>query len=730
MGVPVLGDIAAEVLEAWGKGRRDAERRAEVEAVAKAAAAEVAAEVRRLLAELAAGLTAAQRSAVEGYLLQVPAAVRAALRRPADPTGTTLPAGHSLGSIGDILPLLPSRLPRFRPGDRPAGVGDWELVELLGAGGFGEVWKARNPHFDGVPPVALKFCTHPGARDRLLRHEAGVLNRVMLGGAHPGIARLEHTYLGADPPCLAYEYVAGGDLAALVRERAAAGAPLRPGEAASIVLRLAEAVGSAHRLSPPVVHRDLKPANVLVRHLPGGGYELKVTDFGIAALADGHGVGGSAPATGTTTAGLLGAHTPLYASPQQAAGRPPDPRDDVYALGVIWYQLLVGDLTRGRPGGAAWQRRLADGGSTAESVGLLASCLEDELIDRPADAAVMAELLAELARPVAAPARAAPAGNLHNGAEPDWPDVGPPTHAASASWPAATPAEGGFWDAVKDWVQGALILLLLGAVGCVVVQSCTSGPSPPTSVAPPPAPAPTNDEVLVEAATEKIRLNPDSAATHLERGRLYFRQRNHPLAVRDFNEAIRLDPKSAPAHAERCRSFGVLGDLDQAVRDAEEAVRLDPNLSGAYTARGATQETRGDAGKALADYTQAIRLDPTHAPAYFLRARVQTDPDKTIRDCTEAIRLDPKMAEAYYLRAVRLGKRGDQQAAERDLDEAIRLAPGAAHFHLTRGRVHLTEGRPDLAAASYERAIGLGTLAGPQADEARRCLEEARRPRP
>src|SRR5262249_8586254 len=119
---------------------------------------------------------------------------------------------------GQLLALLPRRLPRFRPGDRPPGAGDWELVELLGVGGFGEVWKAHNPHFDGVPPVALKFCLDPEARDRLLRHEAAVLNQVLRHGKPPGIVTLQHTYLSADPPCLEYEYVSGGDLSVLVRD--------------------------------------------------------------------------------------------------------------------------------------------------------------------------------------------------------------------------------------------------------------------------------------------------------------------------------------------------------------------------------------------------------------------------------------------------------------------------------------------------------------------------------
>jgi serine/threonine protein kinase len=500
-GLPLpLGEIAAEVMEAWAKGRREADRRAEVEEVARAAVGEVAAEVRRLLAELAADLPAAGRAAVEGYLVEVPAAVRTALRRPADPTGTTMPAGFSLRSADDVVALLPARPPRFRPGDRPAGLGDWELVERLGAGGYGEVWKARNPHFDGVPPVALKFCTAPGARDRLLRHEAGVLNRVMRHGTHPGIARLEHTYLAADPPCLAYEYVEGGDLAGLVRDWRGGGTPLSPDEAAGVVLRLAEAVGFAHRLSPPVVHRDLKPANVLVRPRPLGGHEFKVTDFGIGGLAAGAADAAAKAGTGATSAALLGACTPLYASPQQLDGGPPDPRDDVYALGVIWHQLLTGDLTRGRPGGVAWQRRLADGGVGGASIELLASCLEDEPADRPADAAVLADHLRVLIRgesgeaapspaPEAARVRGAPGRDVDQGeATPSYmPDDSPSTWWVGPTDVAFAPATGvRAWVRRRVWgaVAGGLLAGTVAGGAAMVVTATGSrwGHSPGPSI--------------------------------------------------------------------------------------------------------------------------------------------------------------------------------------------------------------------------------------------------------
>jgi serine/threonine protein kinase len=399
-----------------------------LEEAVQAAAQEVKDEARAVAHEVAAGQPPEIELRLADYLTQVPALLRQSLKRPSDAKGRSLPARLVLEKAEDLLSFLPARLPRFKPGDCPPGVGDWELVELLGVGGFGEVWKARHRFFDGIAPVALKFCLDPAAQERLLKHEAGVLNQVMRHGRHPGIVPLLDAALGADPPCLKYEYVEGGDLSGLVREWCDLRAAERWPRATRVTAQLARIVGVAHRLSPPIVHRDLKPANILVsfsRERPASAAPaalagrsrlnevvLKITDFGIGSVAASEAIResrqGSATRGGVLASALRGAHTPLYASPQQTRGDPPDVRDDVHALGVIWYQLLTGDLGSGAPTGL-WSEELEEAGMSRDLIRLLGACVASRPERRPRDAADLADQLDALLDAPPPPRPAAPA---------------------------------------------------------------------------------------------------------------------------------------------------------------------------------------------------------------------------------------------------------------------------------------------------------------------------------
>jgi tRNA A-37 threonylcarbamoyl transferase component Bud32 len=203
----------------------------------------------------------------------------------------------------------------------PRTVGGYEVIEEIGRGGMGIVYKARQPGLNRV--VALKVILSgehagPEARARF-RAEAEAVARLQ----HPNVVQIYEVGEHSGLPFISLEYCPGGSL-----DRQLAGRPLPPGKSAATIRALAEAVQAAHTAG--VVHRDLKPANIL---LDAAGTP-KVTDFGLAKRLG--------EAGKTATGAILG--TPSYMAPEQAdcKGRPVGPAADVYALGAILYECLTG----------------------------------------------------------------------------------------------------------------------------------------------------------------------------------------------------------------------------------------------------------------------------------------------------------------------------------------------------------------------------------------------------
>ena len=404
IGADLVVDVVEIAKAAWDDWKESPEKRlAELEALVGADDEATGRAVEQVAAAVAAGEPEPVRLKLTTFLKQVPSRIRQAQRRPADPGGRTMRPGFVVSRPEDLIPFVPDQLPRFQAGARPLAGVPWVLVELLGMGGFGEVWKARHAHLQSRAPVALKFCTDAQAR-RVLHDEARVIDRLMLQaqrhGLHPGIVALQDANLDSEPPYLQYDYVEGGDLGGLIGDWHRQAEKVTPERVARAMLQLAEIVAFAHRLDPPIVHRDLKPANILVQRSTDGKIAFKITDFGIGGIAASKAIQASRQVTSPSqflTRALIGSGSYLYASPEQLQGRDPDPRDDVHALGVIWYQMLTGDLIEA-PRGWLEPDEFIDQGMSAEMVKLLGYCIGKQE-RRPADAAVLAEKLAALLRP-------------------------------------------------------------------------------------------------------------------------------------------------------------------------------------------------------------------------------------------------------------------------------------------------------------------------------------------
>src|SRR5687767_10372124 len=200
-------------------------------------------------------------------------------------------------------------------------VGKYRIIDRLGRGGMGTVYKAIDETLDRV--VAIKVLNPDLSDAELLkrfRSEAVSLARLN----HPGIATIYELHRNEDDLLMVMEFVRGETLQTL-SERLG---PLDPPQAAHVVIQILDALTHAHRAG--VIHRDLKPANVMVTDTG----LVKVMDFGIARMLGGEHF--------TQTGLMMG--TPAYMAPEQVLGKEIDGRADLYSVGVLFYRLLTGTL--------------------------------------------------------------------------------------------------------------------------------------------------------------------------------------------------------------------------------------------------------------------------------------------------------------------------------------------------------------------------------------------------
>ena len=204
-------------------------------------------------------------------------------------------------------------------------VGSFEIVQMIGRGGMGVVYLARDTRLDrsvAIKSMPLELLDDSTARMRF-RREA----RLLASLNHPNIAVI-HEIIEPDDSSgyLVLEHIPGETLAERIARE-----PLTFDETLSIGRQVAEAISAAHEKG--VVHRDIKPGNIKIT--PEG--RVKVLDFGLAKATA---TEGSSEVTGTQPGHIIG--TPAYMSPEQARGQPIDKRSDIWSFGCVLYEMLTG----------------------------------------------------------------------------------------------------------------------------------------------------------------------------------------------------------------------------------------------------------------------------------------------------------------------------------------------------------------------------------------------------
>jgi len=354
--------------------------------------------LRDAVATVAADRTDKERAVLTAYLELFPPTLRQALRRPGDPAGTSIPEQLPIVKPEDWLVFFPERLTRFDPGEILKDFDNWQLMDLRGCGPYGETWRAWAENHPENATASLKFITDPEIASRFREHEP-LFRRVLDLEPMSGLVQLRSVYLLGDPPGLESSFVSGYDAAGLIRDWRLGPPKSKPDRAALIVKRAAKIVGALHQLDPPVVHRGLKPSNILLHPTAEGKVTIWISDIGWGQISSSLSAKRIDPVQARRLA-KKGSYSPLYASPQQMEGADPDPLDDVYALGVIWYQLLKRDAAASPPSGHEWAMEFRNDGLSDGHARLLASCLEPDPDDRPADAmALAAQIDANFGKP-------------------------------------------------------------------------------------------------------------------------------------------------------------------------------------------------------------------------------------------------------------------------------------------------------------------------------------------
>jgi serine/threonine-protein kinase len=277
---------------------------------------------------------------------------------PAPPSGESLPHG------------------RFTPGAMLAD--RFRIVALLGTGGMGEVYRADDLKLGR--PVALKFLHEDVAQDadRLSRLMNEV--RVALEVSHPNVCRIHDIGEVEGQHYISMEYVDGEDLGSLLRQIGR----FPEDRATQVARQLCAGLAAAHNQG--ILHRDLKPANVMI----DGRGQVKITDFGLAGRAkEIHGV-------------EVRQGTPAYMAPEQLAGKEVTQRSDIYALGLVLYEIFTGkpaldrrtsvDIARRKESTPASPSSIVEGLEPAIERVIL-RCLEMEPEDRPGSALAVAAAL-------------------------------------------------------------------------------------------------------------------------------------------------------------------------------------------------------------------------------------------------------------------------------------------------------------------------------------------------
>lgn len=638
-------------------------------------------------------------------------------------------------------------------------MGRYQVLERLGRGGMAEVYRAYQPTLDRF--VALKVIYPHLASDPDLLERFGREARAVAALHHPNIVQVHDFDVHEGTAFMAMEFVSGPTLKAAIQSLHRRGKLLPIPVVGQIIGQLADALGYAHEQR--VIHRDVKPANVLIRRRGAADAALNdadidalllnltptsvvLTDFGVARI-----IKDSVEHTAAGT--ILG--SPAYMSPEQGRGERVDARSDIYSLGIVLYELLIGQV----PFDADTPFAIVMKHSTAalppprslrpdlpiKIEQVLLKALAKDPAQRFQDAAAFGAALREA---TASLANQAPQSLVSMQAVTD-PDaisrsretrVLEMTSAASAPTPLPTlPSAAPSLTKKRSCLRKSAIMIgVLSTLAVLVVGAFIAGGMMVFRGL--------NEAGALVVPTE---LSMQATAAAAEGDILPITPRppdpNDPLAnglracsapgcpggnadesLRIYTAALDRNPDNPALLAARAQLYiwwDVYTYTEQARADIEAALALDPQHAPAYVARAEliamTTEDDQSHRQALQDLDRAIELDPNLMAAYIAHARLLTSaPDfydtvsksrqRVISDTSTVLAREPNNISALNLRAEANYTESRYDEALGDTNTVLKLDPRNFEALLRRARLNrYAFQNPQAALADFTAAIGV-----------------------
>jgi serine/threonine protein kinase/Flp pilus assembly protein TadD len=590
-------------------------------------------------------------------------------------------------------------------------LGPYEILESLGAGGMGEVYRARDSRLErnvAIKVVPEQFAQNPQALARFYREVRAVASL-----SHPNILTIYDIGTDQNLTYAVMELLEGQTLARAIKQ-----GPIEWHRAVEITVEIADGLAAAH--ANRIIHRDIKPENIFLT-ADGG---VKILDFGLARLQTQGAVPQSgAPLLETQPGTLLG--TVVYMSPEQVRGLPADERSDIFSFGCVMYEMAIGrrpflGQTPADTMAAILHespKDLSESGRDrpAELDRLIMRCLQKEPAERFQSARDVAVALRNLGR-AAVTGAASEHPMLETAAylEPPQPSAAPPRAPSLAVLPFRNMSSDPENEFFSDGLAEELITALTKVAGLRVTSRTSSFAFRGKNEDVRKIGEQLNVRTVLEGSVRKAgnRLRISAQLVNVADGyhlwsETYNRELQDVFAIQD-----------EIAHNITTALKVILSEKEK--RAIERAPTADVQAYEQYLrGRQFVHQMRHKAFEfALQMFARAVAIDPGFALAFagiadcrsFLYMYFDTSTanlQKADEASRKALELDPDLAEAHVARCLAVSLKKNYEEAEREFQTAIRLAPTLFEAHYFYGRTCYAQGKNLEAAHLFEQACRL-----------------------